>query len=89
MCLFWATVSSLLCSGGSLTKPWILWSGPHTRSGTVREVRGLLVGTEDLHSESEGQRWSLDSTLKLPYPRPQFPHLPNVGNDSISPPKGL
>lgn len=37
------------CSAqGSLTKPQILWSAPHTHSGTVREVGGgLLVGTKD------------------------------------------
>lgn len=62
----------------------------HTCSGMFEEVRGgLLVGNEHLHSEEEGQSWSLSSTPKPPHPRPQLPYLPSVSNDSISPPRGL
>lgn len=88
VCLFWGHSFIFTRLRGPLTKPWILWSGPHTSPGTVLEMRGgLLVGTEDRHSEGEGQRWSLNPTLKLPHP--QFPCLPSIGNDSIFSPRGL
>lgn len=88
VCLFWGHSLIFTLRRGPLTKPWIPWSGPHTSPGSVMEMRGgLLVGTEDSHSEGEGQRWSLNPTLKLPHP--QFPCLPSIGNDSIFPPRGL
>lgn len=66
----------------------VVW--PHTSSGTVMEVGGsCLVGTEDSHSEGEGQNRSLNSTPKPPNAAPQFPYLPNIGNDSFSPPRVL
>lgn len=42
------------------------------------------MGTEDSYSEGEGRSWSLHSTLKPLDAAPQFPYLPDIGNDSIS-----